>query len=103
MKIDIKKFPKALFLFVLIFMINLIVSKKHPENYVFDYHLEDYQKATSVTTVAGSSASGFILVGFIILLISIINWAITKKFKWCYSDWMLLLVVLIEILKLYRA
>lgn len=102
MKIDIKKFPKALFLFVLIFMVNIIVSKKHPENYVFDYHLEDYEKATSVTTVAASSSTGFILLGFIIFLISIINWTFTKKFKWFYSDWMLLIVVLIEILKLYR-
>lgn len=103
MKIDIKKVPNALFLFVILFMINFIVSKKHPENYVFDYHLEDYEKATSVATIVGSSATGFIFLGFIILLISTIKWSFTKKFKWFYSDWMLLIVVLIELFKLFHA
>ena len=101
MKLDIQKFPKALFLFALIFMINLIVSKKHPSYYVSYYNNthEDYEKATSITTIIGASSSGFILLGIFILFISLINWGISKKFKWCYSQWMLLIVVLMEILR----
>lgn len=101
MKINIQKLPKALLLFVLLFMINLIVSKKYPYYYVFYYNntLEDYEKATSIITILGASSSSFILLGIFILFISLINWGISKKFRWCYSQWMLLIVVLIEIIR----
>jgi hypothetical protein len=82
-------------------MINLIASKKYPNYYVFDYNNthEDYEKATSITTIIGASSSGFILLGITVLCISLINWGISKKFKWCYNQWMLIIVVLIEILR----
>ena len=103
MNIDIKRFPKSLFLFVLIFMINFIISKKHQEYYVFHYQSSDYEKATSIAVIFGSSATSFIIVGFIVFLISIIKWGITKKFKWYFSEWMLIIVFLLELIKLYGA
>lgn len=100
MIIDIKNKTKVFLLFVLIFIMNFIISRKYPENYTFNYQPEDYEKATSVATIIGYSATSFIIIGVIILLISILKWGITKKFKWWYSDWLFFVIFLLEIIKL---
>lgn len=92
MKIDINKFPKALFLYSLIFMINLIQYNKN--------HNVKNVNSDIIIKVLAYSFSSFFLLGILIFLISLVNLILTKKLKWCYNYWMLIIIIFFETLKI---
>lgn len=93
--------PKILILFVAIFIINFIEYKNKYNIYVFNPDSRSYDiDLYIISSIIGYTSTPFIIIGFIAFIISIINWIINKKFKWIYSDWLLLIVVFIEILLL---
>ena len=93
--------PKILIFFVVVFIINFIQYKNKYNIYVFNPDSRSYDIDLNIIfSIIGYTLPPFILVGFTSFIISIINWIINKKFKWIYSDWLLLIVVFIEILLL---
>ena len=93
--------PKILILFMVIFIINFIRYKNKYNIYVFNPNNRSYDIDWSIIfSIIGYSLPSFLIIGIITFIISIINLIISKKFKWLYSDWLLLIVVFIEILLL---
>lgn len=93
--------PKTLIFFVVAFIFNFIKYKNKYNIYVFNPDSRSYDiDLNIISSIIGITSTPFILIGFIAFFISIINWIKNKKFKWIYSDWLLLIVVFTEILLL---